>query len=35
MKYFNIDLHIAVISDIKNVIKTVNPEIEIIELEPS
>jgi len=31
MKYFNIDLHIAVISDIKNVIKTVNPEIEIID----
>ena len=31
MRLFNIDLHISVIADIKNVFKTINPDIEIID----
>ena len=30
MKYFNLDLHISVIADIKNVIHSINPSIEIV-----
>lgn len=30
MKYFNLDLHISVIADIKNIINIINPSIEIV-----
>ena len=30
MKYFNLDLHISVIADIKNIIHSINPSIEIV-----
>jgi len=30
MKYFNLDLHISVIADIKNIIHRINPSIEIV-----